>query len=127
MMFGVGGAARGYSLEFVYASALLYNQLSNDPTPGGIDGAGAIPGWEMGMGGLYRDRNMLCRKAITTSIGRDSVEQIRGCQACTGKVNNGATDASSIRHVSDGTLITIPELQRKLNDYINRKWNIPSQ
>ena len=63
MMFGVGGAARGYGFGFTYGSAAMYNVLA-DWAPGvfsgngpsffeaffDTDGRGAIPGlhnWEL--------------------------------------------------------------------------------
>jgi RHS repeat-associated protein len=125
MMFGLGGAARGYSWSFVVGSALLFNKLSGDTTSGWIDGGGAFPGWMIGNNQLFRTQ-YIGAFCLTTylPVGRDSVSQIQGCQACNGLISNGETVVSSIVRSSgeggpNGETTTIDELENKLNGKID--------
>ena len=124
MMFGLGGAARGYSWPFVVGSALLFNKLSGDPTPGWNDGWGAYPGWRIGNNQLFNYTAGFCNQTYLP-MGRDSMDQIQGCQACSGEVTNLNKDASSIIRISErggpnGEANTIEELENKFNRRIDK-------
>jgi hypothetical protein len=126
MMFGLGGAARGYSPFAVIPAALFYNVLADegeafDPT----DGLGAVPGWGIGWGigvsRLFLIEALFCNVA-NTNIGRDNVDQIAGCQACSSPYLGEYTSPGSINRVSglgDSEHNTITELQDKINNFID--------
>lgn len=130
MMFGLGGAVRGYSWPTVLASALLFNGLADDPrdaqefiqvTIGSADGYGALPGWIIGSGVLYNNRNMFCAAANIPVIGRDNSNQITGCQACNSPYEGEKTTANSIQRVSGlGGPNTIIELQNKFDNFVDK-------
>jgi len=122
MMFGLGGAARGYSWPFVVGSAVLFNQLSGDSTSWTADGGGAFPGWVIGVGQLYRTNPVGFCGATYIPIGYDSVSQTQGCQACNGTTIYGHPNVSSITRVSGSSpdYNTIKELQGKTNTMVDK-------
>jgi hypothetical protein len=68
IMFGLGGAARGYDLGFVYPSAMSFNAMSDAGIVQKVRGAlgpdarGAIVGWYIGQTGSYMNKASMCRE-----------------------------------------------------------------
>ncbi len=131
MMFGLGGAARGYSLALTYGSATGFNAMTDGPenlsellqvTLFSADGWGAVPGWYIGNGQLYNDRTAFCYLA-NFPLGRDNNSQLEGCAKCNTLYNGKYKSPSSIYKVGDqgypyGATNTIEELQYKINDQL---------
>jgi hypothetical protein len=113
MMFGLGGAARGYSWQFVLASAGLFNLIDGDASSFLVDGAGAAPGWIIGAGGLYRNPTTFCWAVNVPVIGHDNADQIKDCQTCKTATTREETTPSSLRSITGG--YTIDDLQGRLN------------
>ena len=83
MMFGLGGAARGYDPAFTYVSATGYNVLTGEPifSP---DGKGAIPGYLIAITGAYLNQWAFCGILKSTKfIGYNELGDIyANCKAC---------------------------------------------
>lgn len=126
MMFGLGGAARGYNLATTYGSAGAYNVLA-DWWPSAdknlqtlfasffdADGRGAIPGHLIGQTYAFFSQGALCGIINRSrAIGYNDVttlDQVGRCKACTTTHSPTTEQASSLISVSG--LRTIDWLKR---------------
>lgn len=131
MMFGLGGAARGYSLALAYGSATGFNAMTDGPgnlseflqvTLFSADGWDAVPGWSIGNGQLFNNRTAFCYWA-NFPLGRDNHSQLDGCATCNTLYNGRFSSPSSIYKVGRkgypyGAKNTIEELQRKIENLL---------
>jgi RHS repeat-associated protein len=91
MMFGLGGAARGYDIGFTWFAASTFNTLEGDNFLD-ADGRGSIPGYAIGMLNAYRNRTAFC--SIVNGLrginynDSETLDTVSRCTACTtDKVN----------------------------------------
>ena len=124
MMFGLGGAARGYDPVFTYGSAATFNLLA-DWLPGKAgfvesalspDGRGAIPGYLIGTTAAYLNQWTFCKivngsRIVDYNDARAAHEQ---CQSCSEKASPITVEPSSLSYVSGRSGSTIVELKGKL-------------
>ncbi|MBI5649784.1 MAG: RHS repeat-associated core domain-containing protein [Chloroflexi bacterium] len=131
IMFGLGGAARGYSLVVSYGSAGTYNVLEDWlPNPSVVnpfeaffspDGRGAIPGWLIGQSYAFNNREMLCMILKSSRIigYGENAEEIGKCTACSiPTTQSHQPRPSSLNRRSGDTSRgknTIEELLKKVN------------
>jgi len=116
MMFGLGGAARGYSFARTYGSAGTYNVLA-DWLPSAnknleslsasffdADGRGAIVGYAIGQTYAFMNEDLFC---AMINGGREigyndatTLSQVSQCETCTETATPIAKEASSLVSVS---------------------------
>ena len=109
LMFGLGGAARGYSLQFAYGSATLFNGLDDKSiiTMLGVDPRGAIAGWHIGNSHAFITQSGFCSAIAnsgSTMWNENGPELNSNCEACnTGPITlPNVGSPSSLNTISSG-------------------------
>jgi len=143
IMFGLGGAARGYNLPFTFVSASSYNVLAdwaptvnwkkinwNDLT--GLskaflspDGRAAVIGWSAARTGTFLSQSSFCtmysaERWITG--GYENGEAVSQCTTCSREYSPQVPEPSSLWRISgkfglkdpEGTKNTIQQLQERI-------------
>jgi hypothetical protein len=120
MMFGLGGAARGYDLAFTYVSASAYNFLfDNTGIVGALaspDGRGAIPGYLIGKTGAFLNQGAFCNIVNQSRIlGYNEMRaEHESCATCATEVYPVVSGPNSFFNVSGKGPHPVSRLRTKL-------------